>query len=77
MTITETRLTAAFEYLDALQESGITNMFGAGPFLRERFPVLDKHEARKVLSAWMDSYSGDPVPARVKKALPKLQGEAK
>ena len=33
-----------FEYLDALRESGVTNMFGATPYLMEEFG-FDKREA--------------------------------
>jgi hypothetical protein len=45
-----------YEFLDDLRESGETNMFGAGPYLVAEFG-LDKREARKVLSAWMESFS--------------------
>lgn len=44
-----------FEYLDALRDSGVTNMFGAAPYLQEEFG-LDRSEARAVLSDWMKSY---------------------
>ena len=43
------------EYLDALRESGVTNMFGAGPYLREAFD-LDRAEALEVLAYWMESF---------------------
>ena len=41
-----------YEYLEELRESGVTNMFGAAPYLAERFdmPVRD---AREVLQDWM------------------------
>ena len=38
-----------------VQRSGVTNMFGASPYLMNAFG-LDKREAREVLSAWMKSY---------------------
>jgi len=44
-----------FIYLDQLQESGITNMFGARPYLQRRYG-LDQHKAHTVLKAWMESY---------------------
>ena len=44
-----------FEYLDVLRESGVTNMFGAGPYIQEEFG-LDKHEAREIVIAWMGSF---------------------
>ena len=34
-----------FDYLDNLRESGVTNMFGASPYLQEAFD-LTKIEAR-------------------------------
>ena len=45
-----------FEYLDALRETGLTNMFGAGLYLQRRFD-LSEHEAEDVLQNWMDTFS--------------------
>jgi hypothetical protein len=45
-----------FEYLNALRESGETNMFGAGPYLQKEFG-LDKWNARNILFEWMESFS--------------------
>ena len=45
-----------FEYLDQLRESGITNMFGASPYLQEAFD-LDRYEAKDVLLEWMQTFS--------------------
>jgi hypothetical protein len=45
-----------FEYLDTLRESGVTNMFGAAPYLVQAFDI-DRREARTVLSEWMNQYS--------------------
>jgi len=45
-----------FIYLSELRESGITNMFGAGAFLEDEYPELNKQEAKAVLMGWMDSY---------------------
>ncbi len=45
-----------FEYLDALRESGITNMFGAAPYLMEEFS-FDKREASQWLVEWMQTFS--------------------
>jgi len=44
-------------YLDTLRESGITNMFGASPYLAEAYPELEKSEAREILSYWMRTFS--------------------
>lgn len=43
-------------YLDALRESGATNMFGAAPYLTETFS-LSKSEARTILSYWMETFA--------------------
>lgn len=44
-------------YLDALRESGITNMYGAVPYLRNAYPKLSREKAVKVLSYWMESFT--------------------
>lgn len=41
-----------FTYLDDLRESGITNMYGASPYLAEEFG-LGEAEARAILIEWM------------------------
>ena len=43
------------DFLVALRDSGITNMFGAGPYLQAEFG-LDKREAREILANWMRSF---------------------
>jgi hypothetical protein len=45
------------EYLDELRETGVTNMFGARPYLLASFPELTKNEAGKVLQYWMNTFS--------------------
>ena len=42
-----------FSYLNTLRESGETNMFGAGPYLREKFGI-DKRESNRVLKLWRE-----------------------
>lgn len=44
-----------FDYLIQLRDSGVTNMFGAGPYLEREFG-LTKYEAREILSKWMNSF---------------------
>lgn len=44
------------EYLDDLRESGVTNMFGAAPYLVRKFDT-DKRDARKILVYWMETFS--------------------
>jgi hypothetical protein len=45
-----------FEYLDTLRDTGVTNMFGAGPYLEQAFDI-DRREAKTVLMEWMKQYS--------------------
>ena len=44
-----------YVYLENLRKSGVTNMFGASPYLAEEFSLGNK-EAIKILSSWMDNY---------------------
>ena len=50
-------------YLDALRESGVTNMFGAGPYLVEEFGITSA-EARRVLGHWMRTFGERPKASR-------------
>jgi hypothetical protein len=43
-----------FDYLEALRESGITNMFGATPYIERVFNVPRK-EAVSLLIEWMET----------------------
>lgn len=47
-----------FPYLEELRESGVTNMFGAVPYLQDEFPDLrcDRERAKAILTAWMKSF---------------------
>lgn len=44
-----------FDFLDALRESGATNMYGARPYIEDEFGV-DKKEAGGLLSEWMRTF---------------------
>jgi hypothetical protein len=44
-----------FSFLNVLRDSGVTNMFGASPYLQSEFG-LNRSEAKKVLAAWMNSF---------------------
>lgn len=46
-------------FLDELRESGITNMYGAAPYLRQEFP-LSKPESHEVVAYWMKTF-GEPT----------------
>ena len=43
-------------FLEKLRKSGVTNMFGAVPYLIDEFPELDKQSAKKILVEWMKTY---------------------
>jgi hypothetical protein len=45
-------------YLDKLRKSGITNMFGAAPYIQSKF-LIDKKEAQSILSEWMNNFKID------------------
>ena len=44
------------EYLDELRESGVTNMYGARPYLKAEFG-LSTRDATDVLAEWMRTFS--------------------
>jgi hypothetical protein len=52
----EEQMKEYFDYLVALRDSGATNMWGAAPYLEMQFGI-SRSEARKVLIAWIDSFS--------------------
>ena len=45
-----------FDWLEGLRQSGITNMFGASPYLEAEFG-LSETDAVKILVYWMNHYS--------------------
>jgi len=44
-------------YLDNLRKSGITNMFGARPYILNAFPELSSRESINILTYWMKTFS--------------------
>jgi hypothetical protein len=53
----DTEMEEFFSYLDDLRAEGVTNMFGAAPYLVDEFVDLTKSSARKVLAEWMRTYA--------------------
>jgi len=53
---TEEKLGEYLEFLDDLRESGVTNMFGAGAYIRGAFDIA-RDEASKILTYWMHTFS--------------------
>jgi len=45
-----------YRWLEDLRQSGITNMYGATPYLREAFPEV-RNDAQRVLGSWMKNYN--------------------
>ena len=52
-----------FTYLSDLRDSGVTNMFGAAPYLANEFG-LDKRTAREILAKWMKSF-GESIDLKI------------
>lgn len=48
-----------FDFLDELRESGIVNMYGAGPYIQSAFGVT-REEAHQYLAQWMDGFPRNP-----------------
>ena len=44
-----------FDYLVTLRDSGVTNMWAAGPYLQRQFG-LSRYEARDILLEWFESF---------------------
>ena len=42
--------------LERIRQSGITNMFGAAPYLKEFCPELSREESKEILLSWMSNY---------------------
>ena len=51
-----------FDFLDDLRSSGVTNMFGAGPYIVTEFGV-SRRESHDILRAWQKTF--DPVKSSV------------
>ena len=45
-----------FDYLVELRDSGVTNMWGAAPYLEQEFG-FSRQEAKDILIAWIESFS--------------------
>lgn len=54
--IPEERIQRDFYYLDRLRKSGIVNMFGAAPHLRDFHEELTRDESKAIVVAWIDSF---------------------
>lgn len=61
------------DYLDNLRDSGVTNMFGARPYVADEFGV-DKNEAGKILSYWMKTFG--KLGRKTQESLSESYGDA-
>ena len=46
-----------YQTLENIRQSGITNMFGAAPYLKELCPELSHKEANEILCNWISNYT--------------------
>lgn len=46
-----------YQVLENIRQSGITNMFGAAPYLKEFCPELSEKLAQAVLVNWIHNYN--------------------
>lgn len=60
-----------FGYLDGLRESGKTNMFGARPYLVNKFSMKNDL-AGEVLSEWMETFREGSTPLERAKEVDSL-----
>lgn len=54
---TEEEIGSFCKFLDALRQSGVTNMLGAGEYLQRAFKI-SKIDAKVVLGYWMRNFRG-------------------
>lgn len=45
------------EFLDELRSSGVTNMYGAAPYVQKAFKGLGHDKSVRVLTYWMRTFS--------------------
>ena len=48
--------TEYYKTLEAIRRTGVVNMFGAAPYLRECFPKLSRQESSEILCNWIENY---------------------
>lgn len=69
----EEKMAAFFAYLDDLRVSGVTNMFGARPYLANAFGI-DGKDAAAILVEWLQSDLGLSPSDRARAALARAKG---
>jgi hypothetical protein len=56
-----------FDFLNELRDSGVTNMWGATPYLMDEFTSISDTQAKKSLVKWMDNFNSDGYEDLLKK----------
>lgn len=46
-----------YKVLEGIRRTGVCNMFGAAPYLKEFCPELSNEESKEILCNWMHNYS--------------------
>jgi len=47
----------AFIFLEELRQSGVTNMFGALPYLKKEYDHINEKELKKILEFYFKNYN--------------------
>ena len=45
-----------YMFLEALRRTGVVNMFGSGPYLKECFPGLSEDKIGEIFTSWAANY---------------------
>lgn len=45
-----------YKVLEGIRRTGVTNMYGAAPYLKEFCPELTREQANEILCNWMKNY---------------------
>lgn len=46
-----------YKTLEAIRRSGVTNMWGAAPYLKACYPEMSETESNEILCNWISNYS--------------------
>lgn len=46
-----------YKFLEALRRTGVVNMFGSGPYMKECFPKLSIEEISEIFMNWAENYA--------------------
>lgn len=46
-----------YKTLEAIRRSGVTNMWGAAPYLKACYPKMSETESNEILCNWISNYN--------------------